>query len=265
MSLVGPDSAAHLAEEVKDASKALPKAMIATLIFNGILGWIALITVCFMIGDLNTVLNTPTGQPFIQILYDTTSSTAGTCVLVTLIMIEAFFGCVDNITTASRQIFAFARDRGVPGHSWFAKVEPRWNLPLNAIAFSWTVNVLLSLINIGSTIAFNVITSLAVSAMVATYVISIGCMTLKRLRGEPLLPSHFKLGRLGLLINAFATLSMFLIFIMTFFPQAPDPTLAAMNWNALVFGVVVIFSIVYFLFKGRFEYVGPVEYVRKEL
>lgn len=239
--------------------------MIATLIFNGILGWVALITVCFMIGDLNTVLNSPTGQPFVQIFFDTTNSTAGTCVLVTLVIIEAFFGCVDNVAAASRQLFAFARDKGVPFHSWLAHVEPRWNLPLNAIAFSWTLNVLLSLINIGSTIAFNVIVSLAVSAMVATYMISIGCMTVKRLRREPLLPSYFSLGRFGLLVNAFSVLGMTLIFVMTFFPQAPDPTLASMNWNPLVFGVVVIFSVVYFIVKGRFEYDGPVEYVRKEV
>jgi amino acid transporter len=252
-----------MSEELKDASKSLPKAMIATLIFNGILGWIALITVCFMIGDLTTVLNTPTGQPFVQIFFDTTKSIPGTCVLVTLILIEAFFGTVDNVAAASRQLFAFARDKGMPGHGWLARVEPRWNLPLNAIVFSWTLNVLVSLINIGSTIAFNVIVSLCVSAMVATYMISIGCMTVKRLRGEPLLPSYFSLGRFGLVVNAFSVLSMTLIFIMTFFPQGPDPTLAAMNWNALVFGSVVIFSVVYFVVRGRFEYDGPVEYVRK--
>ena len=105
---------------------------------------------------------------------------------------------------------------------------------------TWTINVLLSLINIGSTIAFNVIISLGTSAMVSTYIISIGCMTLKRLRGEPVLPAPFTMGWFGLVVNAYSVLSMARIFIMTFFPQAPDPTPAAMNWNVLMFGVVVV-------------------------
>jgi len=218
-----------------------------------------------MIGNLNTVLNSPTGEPFIQVFYDTTQSNAGTCVLTALLIIVSFFGCVDNVAAASRQLFAFARDKGVPFHRWVAHVEPRWNIPFNAVALSWTINVLLSLINIGSTIAFDVILSLGTSAMVSTYIISVGCMTLKRLRGEPLLPAPFTLGKFGLAINAFSVLSMTLIFIMTFFPQSPDPTLAAMNWNILVFGTVVVFSIFYFLIKGRFEYDGPVEYTRKEV
>ena len=36
-----------------------------------------------------------------------------------------------NMATASRQLFAFARDRGVPFHNWFAHVPAGWDIPLN--------------------------------------------------------------------------------------------------------------------------------------
>lgn len=66
VSLVGSDAATHMSEELEDASKTLPKAMIATIVFNGLLGFGMLLTFLFCIGDLDHVLSTPTGFPFIQ-------------------------------------------------------------------------------------------------------------------------------------------------------------------------------------------------------
>jgi choline transport protein len=39
-SLLGADAATHMSEELKNASKSLPRAMISTAIFNGILGFV---------------------------------------------------------------------------------------------------------------------------------------------------------------------------------------------------------------------------------
>jgi choline transport protein len=36
-----------------------------------------------------------------------------------------------NMATASRQLFAFARDNGVPFAGWFQKVPQGWEIPLN--------------------------------------------------------------------------------------------------------------------------------------
>lgn len=41
--LVGGDAAAYVAEEVKSASKMLPRAMISTTIVNGFLGFVMLV------------------------------------------------------------------------------------------------------------------------------------------------------------------------------------------------------------------------------
>jgi choline transport protein len=42
-SLIGADAAAHMSEELKDASRTLPQAMMATAVFNGILGFVMLV------------------------------------------------------------------------------------------------------------------------------------------------------------------------------------------------------------------------------
>jgi choline transport protein len=127
------------------------------------------------------------------------------------------------------------------------------------------VAILLSLINIGSTVAFNSIASLGTCALLSSYIISISCIFLKRWRSEPLLPSRFSLGRAGIWVNGASVCYLVVAFIFAFFPSFPHPTPALMNWNILIYGVVVVFSLIYFLFKGRYQYVGPVEYINKDL
>ncbi|KAF2463520.1 amino acid transporter [Lindgomyces ingoldianus] len=262
-SFIGPDSATHMAEELRDASKTLPRAMIATAIINGALGFIMLVTFCMMVGNVEDILATPTGQPFIQVFYNVTGSKAGASAMTAIMIIMATFGCVTNVATSSRQVWAFARDQGLPFSAWLAYVRPGWDLPLNSVMISYFIAVLLSLINIGSTVAFNIVTSLGTGALISSYIVSISCVTLKRLRGETLLPCRFSLGKWGLPLNIFSVLFLTLAFIMTFFPSTPNPDPVTMNWNILVFGTVVVFSVVYFLLRGRHRYVGPVEYIKK--
>jgi choline transport protein len=35
-----------------------------------------------------------------------------------------------------------------------------------------------------------------------------------------------------------------------------------MNWSSLIFGLVLIFSLVFYFFKKRHEYLGPVAAIR---
>jgi choline transport protein len=121
---------------------------------------------------------------------------------------------------------------------------------------------LLSLIIIGSNIAFAIITSIAATGLFASYIVAIGCLISKRLRGEPLPPSRFTLGRAGLYVNIVALCFLSVAFVILFFPAAPHPTVQSMNWASLIFGSVVIFAGVYYYFRGRHNYVGPVEFVK---
>lgn len=129
--------------------------------------------------------------------------------------------------------------------------------------FTVVVSILLSLINIGSTIAYNNITSLGVNALLSSYIVSISCVALKRWRKEPLLARRFSLGPFGFAINVFSILFLILVYTFCFFPPIPQPPLEEMNWSILIYGVVVLFALAYFFVKGRRVYVGPVEYVRK--
>ena len=123
---------------------------------------------------------------------------------------------------------------------------------------------LLCLIIIGSTIAFNVITSLGQVCLISSYLIAIGCIFAKRLRGEALLPSRFSLGRAGIFVNGIALSFLSVAFVFCFFPVGPKPTTEGMNWSCLIFGFILSFSLVYYHIYGKHSYVGPVEYVKRQ-
>ncbi|KAF2724459.1 GABA-specific permease [Polychaeton citri CBS 116435] len=244
---IGADSSAHLSEELRNAAKSLPRAMILTMLFNGALGFIMVITFCYTVGDVESVLETPTGYPFIQLYYNATGSIAGTTAMVSIMIVLSIFNATANMATASRQLFAFARDNGFPFKAFFAVVPQHGivkEVPLNAIIFTIICTCLLSLINIGSTIAYNQILSLGLAALLCSYLVSTGCMALRRLRGQQMLRAYFTLGKLGLPINLIAVGFLILAFIFSFFPPMASPEPASMNWAILVFGFVVMWSLI---------------------
>jgi amino acid transporter len=143
------------------------------------------------------------------------------------------------------------------------QIQPGWNIPLNAVVLTFIITCLLSLINIGSTVAFNAIGSLAVSALLGTYIISFTCLIIRRIRGGPLPPRRWTLGRFGIFINIGAVMFLLVVWVFVFFPVAIPVTLSTMNWNAVMFGGTMIFAIVYYLFVGKKTYTSPVELVKR--
>ncbi|RMY19827.1 hypothetical protein D0866_12698 [Hortaea werneckii] len=256
---------AHMAEELQDAAYSLPRVMTLATFANGLMAFVMLIAICYCIGDIDAVLSTPTGYPFIQIFCNTTGSLAATNAMTAFIIILSASSCITIMAGSSRQLFAFARDDGLPFSKWVAHVRPGLDVPVNAILVSFTFAACISLVNIGSTAAFNSITSLGTGTLTISYIICLSCMIWLRINSKALLPSRFDLGRsFGLALNVTAVGFLVLVFVIAFFPPVPDPllTVVSMNWSILIFGVVVLFSMSYYFLWGRKVYVGPVEYVR---
>ena len=112
-----------MSEEIKDASITLPRAMMWTVVINGSLGFVMLVTLCFCLGDVDTILSNPNVMPFVQSFLIATESHAGTSVMTTILIILTVCGCITNVATASRQMFAFARDKGLPFSRFLSHVR----------------------------------------------------------------------------------------------------------------------------------------------
>lgn len=107
--------------------------MLATAFTNYILGFIMLVTLVFCIGDLDATLESPTQQPYVEILLNATQSKAGTLALTSIIFVLLVACAVNNVTSSSRQLWSIARDGGLPYSDWLAQVRPGVDVPANAM------------------------------------------------------------------------------------------------------------------------------------
>ena len=144
------------------------------------------------------------------------------------------------------------------------QVKPGWDIPLNAVTVTFIIVCLVSVINIGSSVAFNAIVSLNTASLLTSYIISISCLLLKRWRGEPLPKWRWSLGRLGAPLNTIAVLYLLVAYVFSFFPLTASVTGTTMNWSIAIYGAVIIFALAYFFLFGRHVYDGPVVSVKQE-
>jgi L-asparagine transporter-like permease len=56
----------------------------------------------------------------------------------------------------------------------------KYDMPFNAVYLSFLVALLLCLITLGSDTAFNIIISVSLLVLMSTYMLSIGCVLLRR-------------------------------------------------------------------------------------
>lgn len=237
--------------------------MVSTALINGGLGFVMLVTLLYNMGSLENVLNTDTGFSFIPAVQHATGSDAATNGVAAIILVMEVCSAISILATASRQTFAFARDNALPFSGALAHVNRRTQVPICSIVVSTMVTVLLSLINIGSTAAFNAIASVMIAALFTTYILSIASIIRARFLPGGIPPSRFSLGKLGLPINVFSLAWLCFAIIFTFFPTANHPAPVDMNWSIVVFGFVVLFAIFQYIVHGRRIYEAPVTQVRK--
>ena len=76
-----------MAEEVANASVAIPRAIMLSVLINGSLGFGMLIGILYCAGDIDAALNSPTGYPYIEIFYQGTGSMSGTLTMCSILLI----------------------------------------------------------------------------------------------------------------------------------------------------------------------------------
>ena len=121
-SLIGYDCSVHMSEELSDASLKMPRAIMWAVGPNAVLGFLIAVTMVFTVGDVDEVLKTRTYQPFIQVFYNGTRSLAGTDAMCAIVILCLVSCCISEVATASRQLWSFARDNGLPASKFLAHV-----------------------------------------------------------------------------------------------------------------------------------------------
>lgn len=255
---LGYDGAAHMSEELHNAAVDVPKAMIAAVALNSAMGFGWLLMLLFCIGDFESVVNSQTGYPYMQIYYNATQSLPGATAMISLTLLMALLSTIPLLAATSRTLWAFARDGGLPCSKYLAHVDDKQHIPIRALLLSTVLLMLLGLINIGSTTAFNALVSMSVVALYVSYLFPIVLMVWIRIRqSQQLNFGPFRLGRCGLTLNILAILFTIWVTIFLLFPSFQPVTPQDMNYSSLVLGAVLLFSIFWWFVHGKRNFLGP--------
>ncbi|KAK3077828.1 hypothetical protein LTS18_009148, partial [Coniosporium uncinatum] len=253
------DAAAHMAEEVKDASLTVPLAMFYSYLINGTLGLLVLITFLFALPSVPLALTHHSGYPLFYV-FSTAMPATATNILSALILVLYIASSIAFNASTARQTFAFARDGGLPFSAWLSRVHPTLKIPANAVWASCILSVLLNLLNLGSTSAFNAIVSLQLVALMFTYILSISCVLARRLKGPEHLPhARWSLGRYGVAVNVTSIVYACFAFFWCFWPIMAEVDAESFNWAPVIFGVVTVTCLGMYVFgRGESGYRSPV-------
>ena len=112
-----------MSEEIENAPIVVPWAIVTSVSLNGALAIAMMIAILFVAGDLNSALSSNPGYTFIEIFVNATGSVAGAAFMVCVVAAMQFFCNVALLASCSRMTWAFARDKGVPGHKYLSRVS----------------------------------------------------------------------------------------------------------------------------------------------
>ncbi|OAX37073.1 hypothetical protein K503DRAFT_823049, partial [Rhizopogon vinicolor AM-OR11-026] len=247
---------ANMAEEVHNPSEILPKAMTWSIPIGTLSGVVFLLPILFTLPDVTTLLQVSSGQPIGVMFTLIMGSRGGGFGLWFIIFGIGLFCAISISCAASRATWAFARDKAIPFHQHFSKINPHLqDVPVNAFLLSTVIQVLLGLIYLGSSAAFNAFVGVAVMCLGASYAMPVAISLLNGRQDMHNAP--FNLGRFGTVINAIAVLWIMFAMVLFSMPAVIPVTKSTMNYASVVFVGFGVISAVWYMINGRLHYTGP--------
>jgi amino acid transporter len=100
------------------------KGIVRSIWVSWIAGFVLLAGLTFAIQDYDATRASETGLPPAQILLDGLGTDGASALLVVVIVAQLFCGNAE-VAAASRMVFAFSRDKALPGSALWRKVSGR--------------------------------------------------------------------------------------------------------------------------------------------
>jgi len=197
----GFEACGDVAEEVDDAAREVPKAMILTILVGGVSA-LASFAGYVLAASPELLAATAAGEnadPIGTILADVLGETGARLFLV--VAVVAFISCCLSLqAAASRLLHSFARDKMLPASGWLSQISERSKVPTNALLVASIVPMLLCVVIYANPASLVPITAFAVLGIYIAFQSVVLASLIQRFRGwKPAGP--WTLGSFGLIIN----------------------------------------------------------------
>ncbi|KAH0541566.1 hypothetical protein FGG08_003978 [Glutinoglossum americanum] len=207
-----PDAITHMAEELPNPKRDLPRAVAAQIILGTITAFIYAIAILYAITDLPAILQSNGAFPLAAIYAQATNNNGATFGLLIIIFFSLLICVVGTYLTVGRIWWSLARDNATPFSPFFSQVNERLSCPIPATVLCAVLSSALGAIPLGSKTAFLDLAGSFVILTTTSYALAIGPHLLTGRRHVP--PGPFWLGRAGFFINALAVILIIFFNIM---------------------------------------------------
>ena len=139
--ITGYDASAHLSEETKSAADGAAKGIWRSIFYSAIGGWILLLSFLFAVQDVDGVTK---GGGAVATIFTQAMDSKWVGVVLLISTAGQLFCTTACQTSASRMLFAFSRDRAVPGHQLWSKLSAK-KVPANAVIVTAGIAAIITL------------------------------------------------------------------------------------------------------------------------
>lgn len=237
----GHEACGDLAEEVHDASREVPRAMLTTMLAGGgsalLIALGMILAVPDMAGAVSGVVSNPADAALRNAL-----GPMGATAMFGCLMLVAFSATISVIASTSRLLFSMGRDRMIPFSASMSHVNPRTGLPTAAVIAATVLPCVVLLVGSFAPHIAEAVINFATAGIYTTFTMVLLAAVFARLRGwSPSGP--FNLGRYGwaLTVIALAFEVGALINLVWPRPSSPDQSIVSVMLIPIV--LIVVFCI----------------------
>jgi amino acid transporter len=247
----GFDGSFHMSEETQGAATSAPKGITQSIRFSAIFGLVLVLSLVY--ASQNWSKESSAGVPPAQVLVDAVGLTGAKLLLLFPVVALLFCGLA-NMTSNSRQIWAFSRDGAIPGSGLWHRLSARTHTPVAAVWLAAACSIVLTLPGWWNSAAFTAVVSVNVVGLFTAY----GIPILLRLRlGGEFEAGPWNLGAKGRPIALLAVVWIVFSNILFMLPQYSPITRDDFNYAPIALAVVLAVATVWWFVSARRTFHGP--------
>ncbi|MFL6174147.1 MAG: amino acid permease [Marmoricola sp.] len=267
--ITGFDASVHLSEETQGAANSAAKGIWQSIFYSAVGGYLLLLAVTFAIpvkGGVPDYGGIPAGG--VAYVFDSALGSNWAGLLLFISSCAQLFCATACLTSTSRMMFAFSRDRAVPGSRLWSKVNSN-RTPVNAVICAAVIGGIITLpalksVN-GIPTAFYAVTSVSVIGLYLSFAIPI---YLRWRHGDKFETGGWTNGSKYRWMNPIAVVEIVAVSLILMLPTVPAgaPWKSEFAWASvnyapiMVLGVLALLTVWWFV-SAKNWFTGPVRTV----